>query len=968
MSALEVYSGNIDVDGISNATDMNMLFENSWIGGGTGVTNIDDLHLSNSATGDYMFYVRGLNNVLSNSTISGNAGTGSNLAFVMAAEINGTGGVFLDSNTITTASGEVILSGSNSTQIAGSAADLAYLRTTGYASSNSAYHQGIRIDNTDITSTDGDITVSGRGYAAGSDGYGVYIHNSSTLNSTGTGASAGIITLKGLGRDSNSSGNGYGVYLTGAGTAINSVDGAVDITGTGAYGGSGGANNYGIFMASGAKIASTGTGAAIGAITLNGTGGAGTTTNYGILLDGTGTSLSSVDGNIDLTGVGGNGSGASNSGIVMQNSATIASTGTTVDAATITLHGTAGTGVNGNMGIQISGANAAGVKEISSAYGDISLTGIAAGTGNGNRGIYLSAKADIESTGTGADAATITISGTGANGGSFNNHGIRVDDVGTLITAVDGAISLTGTGGNGSSSDNYGIFVEDQSDIISTGTGVDATTITLTGIAGNGTSNNFGVYLTGAGTSIASVAGNISIAGTGASGASSNTNHGVYLQTDADILTTGGADVTISGTKGAGTSNGIAITGATVTIGGGTATGDFTFITDDWSLANLAVQNSGTLTIKPYSEPTTIGVSGGAGGLNITDAELALFSGFSKLVIGDSVDAGGAVDIDSWALNGANYSAIRELEIYGGSIDADSITNGLNTSMIFGGSGLNASTGVVDIDALTLTNNDGVDRTFYARSAASTILSNSTLSATSGKLNAFVNADSDGLSNGAIRLTGTTVTTNGGELILSGGNSGQTWLSAADLTYLRDTGKAWGVTGEVEGVELGALTTITTNAGNVTLRGHGWDDAASASHRGVWFNTGGRPLITTTGSVTVDGTGGAGTDSNVGVTLQSIGDAIRTQTGTVNVTGRGGAGTTNFNDGIVITNLTNISSTGAASAGDITLTGIGGAGLGNSRGIYLPSGTINSVTGDIELIGTVAGPVTSTVNHGMGLA
>jgi hypothetical protein len=49
---------------------------------------------------------------------------------------------------------------------------------------------------------------------------------------------------------------------------------------------------------------------------LNGTGGNGTSTNYGVVLDTTGTLLTSADGDISITGTGGNGSAGTNYGFI----------------------------------------------------------------------------------------------------------------------------------------------------------------------------------------------------------------------------------------------------------------------------------------------------------------------------------------------------------------------------------------------------------------------------------------------------------------------------------------------------------------------------------------------------------------------------------------------------------------------------------------------------------------------------
>lgn len=537
------------------------------------------------------------------------------------------------------------------------------------------------------------ITLTGVGGNGTNSNYGVWITGGVSYVKTEKGA----ISITGTGRGTGNT--NYGVRIS-SNSAISSTDGSIDITGvsTGA-----GANNYGVTVESSADILSLGTGATAAPITIHGTGGNGTSDNYGIRLDGSPTILSSVDGAIDLTGIGGNGSGANNYGIYMGAGINLRSTGTTADAATITLEGTGGNGTTDNRGVYLTGAGTTitsvlGAIDITGTGGtgtstsntgvyldfsalitavngsiDITGTGRSTGAGGSNHGVFMLGGSDVTSTGTVVGtAATINITGTGGNGTS-NNWGTYISGSGTTVTSALGTIDITGTGGNGNGAQNYGYFMttsavvtSGKGDITITGTGgdgvgafnygvslqnasvisstvsgADAADITIVGTGGDGSLNNHGVYLTGAGTSLASVDGDVSITGVGASGATNNTNHGVYFTSDSDLLITGAGSLLIDATKGAGTSNAFTTSGATITIGGGTATGDFVFAADDMSLADLSVQTTGGVGLKAKTAGTAINIGSGAAtmGLSLTDTELGFFNA-STLTIGDTATSG----------------------------------------------------------------------------------------------------------------------------------------------------------------------------------------------------------------------------------------------------------------------------------------------------------------------------------------
>src|SRR5690606_14947915 len=131
----------------------------------------------------------------------------------------------------------------------------------------------------------------------------------------------------------------------------------------------------------------------------------------------------------------------------------VLSTGTGVDAATISIVGYGGSesGEFQNMrGVFLEGATTV----VGSVDGDMSIVGFGGehATLNGNRGVEIGSGARVESTGTDEHAATITIEGIGGGtGASNNNHGIYfLSSAG--LTSTDGLIVFVAERGAGTDS------------------------------------------------------------------------------------------------------------------------------------------------------------------------------------------------------------------------------------------------------------------------------------------------------------------------------------------------------------------------------------------------------------------------------------------------------------------------------------------------------------------------------------
>jgi filamentous hemagglutinin family protein len=261
--------------------------------------------------------------------------------------------------------------------------------------------------------------------------------------------------------------------------------------------------------------------------------------------------------------------------------------------------------------------------------------------------------------------------------------------------------------------------------------------------------------------------------------------------------------------------------------------------------------------------------------------------------------------------------------------------------------------------------------------AAGSILNSGTrsISSTSGKLHVKLNSDSDNSGGGAIALNNMSITTNGGNLSMGGGNlASQQAINAAysQADYdnasvaLLDTAKGLSATYRT-GINLSTssgTSTYNTGAGSLTLLGKGWN-SGSANH-GVQIGNGtptaNTTVQTTSGALNITGTGGNGTSTNHGVYVNGANALITSATGAVTVTGVGGNGSSGSNHGTYLQSGGQITSTGSAT---LTIKGTGGNGTTNNFGVYVngTSALITSATGAVTVTG-VGGNGSSGSNHG----
>ncbi|MBE9176914.1 hypothetical protein IQ225_19150, partial [Synechocystis salina LEGE 06155] len=289
----------------------------------------------------------------------------------------------------------------------------------------------------EITSLDGAISITGTGGSGTNGNSGIALFTSAKISSTGT----GTITLLGQGSTTAVGIQTYGVWVNGA---ITSSEGAISVMGTGGSGSTAGSGTelstslFGVLVQNGGSVSSIGIGANAATITVNGQGSTSTTAkdgsaNAGVGVIGASSKIISIDGAISITGTGGSGT-RQNIGSAVFSGGSVSSIGKGENAATITIIGQGSTNASGsdNSGVKINGNGST----ITSVEGAISIKGTGGSGTDLNEGVTLTNSGQIISTGTGDNAATITIIGQGStNTSGSDNHGARVTS-NSKITSV----------------------------------------------------------------------------------------------------------------------------------------------------------------------------------------------------------------------------------------------------------------------------------------------------------------------------------------------------------------------------------------------------------------------------------------------------------------------------------------------------------------------------------------------------
>ncbi|MFM9889677.1 MAG: YDG domain-containing protein [Rickettsiales bacterium] len=478
----------------------------------------------------------------------------SNDAFV------GNGDIFVNSGITSTGTGALTLSAFRNIEV-NSAINLAGGALT-LRADNSGIGSGAVITTAAISTNGGNITIGGGSGAI----------TAATL------AANGSITTAATGYAQGNSTRPIGVSIGGN---ITAAGGTILINGQGENGTN---TSHGVELTAGNTISTTGT----GAIRINGIGrGTAVNTNqiHGVALR---SLVTSVNGNIEMTGTAGGGTGSQNTGVLLSNT---------------------GGGIARTTGT-----------------GSIVVNGTAGATNNVSYGVLSNAANGLNATSTGA----ITVFGTGGAGTTGQKIGIAVNQSGSgSIAASGGNITLTGTGGTSSTANNnYGVAVSGGPGVTNSGGG----TITVTGTGGGtgASTGNHGVFISTTGATIASTgSGAITVAGTGGNaGGTGGTNHGVYSAIANGIANSGTGNITVNGIRGGQVTSFGFITDVANGVRTSGASGNITLSSDTFSL-NVAnnINSVAGLTIAPRTA-ITMGVGTGAGTLQFTDA----FIGFTNAV------------------------------------------------------------------------------------------------------------------------------------------------------------------------------------------------------------------------------------------------------------------------------------------------------------------------------------------------
>lgn len=562
--------------------------------------------------------------------------------------------------------------------------------------------------------------------------------------------------------------------------------------------------------------------------------------------------------------------------------------------ATFTNAGTLFIGPSGNLGLD--GAfnqNGAGPVNL---QGDITTTN---DNVSFNGAVSLNDDAAIN---TGAGAGDITFIST-LNGANDLNLTAGTGNVAfnTGIGETTPLASLTVNSASATSFNNAESFVNGNVAVTSTNINLNRE-LTTTG-GGTATFTNSGTLFIGPN-------GNLDLDGAfNQNGAGPVNLQGDIVTTNDDITFNGAVTLNDDSTLNTGAGGGNILFSSTVDGNNDLAvtagTGSFSFtgaVGSDTALASWTVNSAGDVNVN-----NVVNLNGNAA---ITNSGT-----FTTAAAGD-IDAGG-----SFTHSGTGTASLA------GDITASSITFNrpiaINTDVTFFADGANGNLTLSN----SITKSAGADAILTMRANnAVTINSEADITSFSNALDIILNSDRDANQAGNILIdTGSFLTSNGGDIVLSGGGG--------TTDDLKTTGFAYG-----------------TSAGG-------------ANNRGIYVN--GARLIAGAGDITLRGTGAsinATVNQGVDVVTNSI---VQTTSGDITMVGvAGNGGVQNNQQGVVIYNNASVTTV----SGDISLTGTANNGTGTTQiGVNVTDSSVVRATGNgtIAITGTGGAAGAGTDNYGV---
>jgi filamentous hemagglutinin family protein len=322
---------------------------------------------------------------------------------------------------------------------------------------------------------------------------------------------------------------------------------------------------------------------------------------------------------------------------------------------------------------------------------------------------------------------------------------------------------------------------------------------------------------------------------------------------------------------------------------------------------------------------------------NLASSPLTIDSGSGSVTFNGDVGANKAIGALTLSGSGNVYLNANTLNVSG------NLTMNAGGDLVIGAS--NSPTLFADAGEIfmhrDIVKNAGADAALILRADGDIhVDAGADITSSSNRLDVTLNSDRDGDGGGILLDTGSIITSNGGNVVLGGGATPASVAAVGTATTIR------------RGVFLTG-SQIISGAGNITINGRGENNGIVTSDIGIGVDLVQATLETTSGVITVNGTGSAGNkDTSLGISVFNNSLVRSTAGGSVALTGTT-SGTGQYESGI---NIELGSTIAALNGGSVTLTGTGSSGGSGSANYGILMLTSSAVLGTgnatISLTGT----------------